>query len=164
MPTQLPQFASRSSVPFDIGSELSTPEVLSGLGEVGETTIGVAMPEAPLHKNHRAVPGQNDIRTPWKRTAVQPEPEANAVQGRPYSKLGLGVLGADARHDAAALRGRNGIHATTESLQQGAHNPRDLSRQERGDRIPDLNVLRRTRAAKKVVVRKCLNTRGLAHR
>ncbi len=60
------------------------------------------MPEAPMHQDDRAVPGEDDVRAAGEPTNVQAEAEAVAVERGTDQALGRRVMAADGGHDAGA--------------------------------------------------------------
>jgi hypothetical protein len=56
----------------------------------------VPVPEAPVNEDHRLVPRQDDVWATWKVISVDPEPQAEPMEHRTNSQLGLRVTARDA--------------------------------------------------------------------
>ena len=92
-----------------IALELRKPIVAVGRRSRRVPASGMPVPEASVHKAHCPVPPEDQVRFPWKRAAVEPEPESSCVDGSPQETFGPSVLAADPRHDPRARRPVHGI-------------------------------------------------------
>jgi hypothetical protein len=79
---------------------------MARLGFRGEAAARVLMPEAAVHEDRQAVPGQNDVRLAWEIFSVQAKSQPSSVQRSSHGDLWPRVRGADARH----LPATNGIN------------------------------------------------------
>ena len=99
-------------VPFvadGVSLELLSPPSAFGFRNARVLAVRVEMPEAAVAKNADAPAWQNDIGVAWKIASVQPEAISHGVQQAAHDELGLRVLPANARHQAAALLGGKGV-------------------------------------------------------
>lgn len=78
----------------------------------------MAMPEAAVNKDHRAVPGQLEIGAAGEVATVGPETEAAGKEALADEELGPGVGAVDTGHHAAAGSTGNIVHdiATSSSI------------------------------------------------
>jgi hypothetical protein len=60
--------------------------------------VSVAMPKAAVNEDSAPVLPNDDVRTAWEGTDVQPEPEADGVKSLAQDKFGLGIRRADTCH------------------------------------------------------------------
>ena len=61
----------------------------------------MAVPETPVDEYDRPVPGKNEIRLSGQVSAVDPEPESPAVQGRPDYQFRFRIPAPDSGHHPA---------------------------------------------------------------
>lgn len=87
---------------------LSPPGAL-GLWDAGGFAVPVKMPEAAVDKNTDAVACQNDVGAPRQITPVETKTIAHGVEQAADDKFRLGILAANAGHQAAALLGGKGV-------------------------------------------------------
>lgn len=62
----------------------------------------MSMPEAPVHKEHRAVFWKYEVRATGQPAIMKAISKPTCMQTSPYQKFRLGVLASDCSHVAAA--------------------------------------------------------------
>ena len=83
----------------------------------------MAVPEAAMHQDRRAVAREHYVRPAGQVFAVQPEPEAQSVQPAPQRQLRLCILAPDAAHIEPPLFGRQDIRHGRLRRRVGDDNP-----------------------------------------
>ena len=86
----------------NVALELRKPIIAVGGGSRRVPASGMPVPEATVHEAHRPVPPEDQVRLPWKRAAVKPEPEPSSVHGPPQETFGPSVLAPNLRHDSGS--------------------------------------------------------------
>src|SRR5665213_1289293 len=87
--------AQRSQVPdvaIAVAADLRRPVFGIGLRLPGAAGAVVAVPEATVYEDHLAPAGENEVRLPWQRLAMQSVPVAGSVQQAAHDPLGLRIL------------------------------------------------------------------------
>lgn len=64
----------------------------------------MAVPEAAVDENYRAMSGEDEIGLSWQCLLVKPEPETLCMQPAPDQDFQLGILRPDRRHVTASGR------------------------------------------------------------
>ena len=97
----------RNLTALRIGKYVFTPLALwRGVG--GEAPM--SMPEAPVHKDARAILPQYQIRMPWQSLMVQSVSESPLPQSTAHNHLRLRILPSDRRHVCVSLLWSEFIH------------------------------------------------------
>ena len=96
---------SRLEVAQSFIEELFPPELKPRLRKSRQMTIGMSMPEAPMHKNDGLVLRQNNVRLAGQITPMQSESQSLRMQRATHYQFRLRVFAANSRHDAAATFG-----------------------------------------------------------
>ena len=100
-----------------VSLELLSPPGALGLWDAGIFAVPVQMPEAPMHKNADAVAREDDVRRARQITLMETKTIAHGVEHAPDDKFRLGILAANAGHQAAALLSGKGVgHQVEKSL------------------------------------------------
>ncbi len=89
-----------------VAHDLGGPPVAAGLGQAEGGAARVAVPEAAVHEDDGAQPGDDDVGTAGEGfvfRAVHGEAVAEPVEHRAEDELGPRVASADAGHDLRAL-------------------------------------------------------------
>lgn len=97
-----------SLVPLNVGGELLSPEVLSGLRHGGSIAT-VPVPKTAMDEDRGPPPREHDIRRSRKTTDMSAEPITPCVQRPPHRHFWLGVRTTDAAHKRAPLLRRQEI-------------------------------------------------------
>lgn len=107
-PAKSPECLRVSPVTIDIFLKFLLPEHLVGSGSGGIATALVSMPEAAVYENHCPVLGKHKVRGAGQLSDMKSISESPGEKKGAKYPFRLGVLSANARHHAAALRsGRN---------------------------------------------------------
>lgn len=70
----------------------------------------MTVPKTTMDEYSHTVLRENNIRTTWQITSMQPEPEPLLVKQAPDQQLGLGVLSPNSGHHPAPGRRVNNVH------------------------------------------------------
>lgn len=93
---------ANGSVPCDVSLEFALPERCACRWYRGISATLVAMPEAAVYKDHRAVLGQHQIRSAAHLVGMESEAKAAGVQRSPKHQFRSSVLCPYTRHHAGA--------------------------------------------------------------
>jgi hypothetical protein len=113
------QNSNRFVVPSSISDDLFRPKRYSAFRQATFRT-SVAMPKAPVHKDHRPMFREYDVGIAGQRFPVQPKSKAHPVQRPPNGQFRPRVSAANASHYEAALFRRPRIHPTCFGLRPTA--------------------------------------------
>lgn len=100
-----------SLVAVDIALELSLPKIFIGLRGGGVATAIVSMPEATVDEHNRLVFQEHKVRRAGQLSNMKSIAEPPDEKKRTKGSLRPGVLSANTRHHAAALRGCSDAHS-----------------------------------------------------
>jgi hypothetical protein len=115
-PTTSPQRPNISRIALSCGAPLLHPEFRPCLNDDSPPTAVVTMPKAAMHKDHRPIFCEDDVRLPWKVLPTEPKAVTQGMQNRPHTPLRPSILAADGGHVAAPLFVRvNVAHAPAAS-------------------------------------------------
>lgn len=109
-PAKRPKHFHVSRVAVDIALELSLPELFVGLRRGGVATAVVSMPETAVNEHHRPVDREHKVWRAGQLSDMKSIAKPLGEKKRTKGSLRLGVLSANARHHAAALRGGRDAH------------------------------------------------------
>ena len=109
-PAKSPECLRVSPVTIDIFLKFLLPEHLVGSGSCGIATTLVSMPEAAVDENHRPVLRKNKVRGTGQLSDMKSISESLGEKKGAKCPFRPGVLSANARHHAAALRGGRNAH------------------------------------------------------
>lgn len=109
-PAKSPERLRVSPVTIDIFLELLLPEHLVGSRSGGIATAFVSMPEAAVDENHRTVLRKHKVRGAGQLSDMKSISESPGEKKGAKYPFRPGVLSANARHHAAALRGGRNAH------------------------------------------------------
>jgi hypothetical protein len=87
-----------------------------GRWHCGAPTAGVAVPEAAVNEHDDPAGREHDVRFARQVAAVQAKTETVAVEGSAYDQFRPRVLGADSRHDFAALLPAKDVHLFNDTI------------------------------------------------
>ena len=99
-----------SSITFDISLKLLCPEVSICMWHGRISAAFMTMPETAMNEYHSLVLGEHHVRGTRKFSDMEPIPESSGEKSGAKSSFRPSVLSSDARHHAAALRGRWYMH------------------------------------------------------
>ena len=116
-PTEAAQGGGVAFVAGGVAYEFFSPPRALGLRDAGVFAIPVQMPETAVDKNADAMAWQNDVWTTRQVAPVQPKTIAHRVEPAANDEFRLGVLAANAGHQATALLDGKGVgHGSETSL------------------------------------------------
>ncbi len=109
-PAKRPKRLHVSPVTVNIAQELPLPELFVGSRGSGIAAAFVPMPEAAMDEHHRSVPWEHKIRGAGQLSDMKSIAKSSGEKKRSKGSLRPGILSANARHHAAALRGGRDAH------------------------------------------------------
>jgi hypothetical protein len=101
-PSGTAQSGAVAAIAGDVAGALGGPEIGAGGGDNRSIFATVTVPEAAVHEDDGAEPGQHDVRASGEVFAMQAEAVAEGVEGGADTHFGLRIGGADGRHVARA--------------------------------------------------------------
>lgn len=109
-PAKSPECLHVSPVAINIAQEFPLPELFVGPRGGGISATLVPMPEAAMDEHHRSVLREHKIRRAGQLSDMKSIAKSPGEKKRSKGSLRLGILSANARHHAAALRGGRDAH------------------------------------------------------
>lgn len=109
-PAKSPKRLHVSPVAVDIAQELPLPELFVGPGCGGVAAAFVSMPEAAVDEHHRPVLREHKVRRAGQLSDMKSIAKSPGEKKGAKGSFRPGVLSANARHHAAALRGGRDAH------------------------------------------------------
>lgn len=109
-PAKSPKRLHVSPVAVDIAQELPLPELFVGPGCGGVAAAFVSMPEAAVDEHHRPVLREHEVRRAGQLSDMKSIAKSPGEKKGAKGPFRPGVLSANARHHAAALRGGRDAH------------------------------------------------------
>ena len=109
-PAESPKCLHVSPVAVDIAEELLLPELFIGPGRGRVATAFVSMPEAAVDEHDRPVLREHKIWRAGQLSDMKPVAKSPGKKKGAKGSFRPGVLSANARHHAAALRGGREAH------------------------------------------------------
>lgn len=109
-PATLAKHCRMACVPVDISLEFLLPEFCVCLWDGGVSTALVPVPETAMNEYHGPVFRKHQIGRARQISDMKPVPKSPGKKTGAKHPFGPGILSADARHHAAALRSGWGSH------------------------------------------------------
>ena len=109
-PAKSPECLHVSPVAIDIAQEFPLPELLVGSRGSGIAATFVPMPEAAMDEHHRPVLWEHKVRGAGQLSDMKSIAKSPGEKKGAKGSFRPGVLSANARHHAAALRGGRDAH------------------------------------------------------
>lgn len=116
LPAECLQLSLLASVPLDCPAKFLGPEVGARLRHRRTGTPFMAVPEAPVNEDDRAVLRENDVRFSGEAGSMQPEAKTSPVEKATKKNFGFCVLAPDLGHVPAAAFFRNPIRHASPSF------------------------------------------------